>query len=120
MMNRERIVPGEVRVFLNHVYEYKKGVRQLVLYTMSREHEVFASMRLEKSQIPFLTQAVGKNKINLFFGRKECLDAVRTFIDRPLNRLTPEEDFMLGAMLGYDIGRQCMRFCDRKYGCRAG
>lgn len=116
----ERIEPGEIRIFLNHIYEYKKGVRQLVLYTMNRKHEAFAVVRLEKSRIPFLIQKVGDNKINLFFGRCECLDAVRTFIDRPLNRLTPEEDFMLGAMLGYDICRQCMRFCDRKYGRRAG
>ena len=119
-MKRERSVPGEIRIFLNHIYEYKKGVRQLVLYTMNREHEAFAVVRLEKNRIPFLIQKVGDNKINLFFGRRECLDAVRTFVDRPLNRLTPEEDFMLGAMLGYDICRQCMRFCDRKYRHRAG
>lgn len=119
-MNRERMVSAEVRVFLNHMYEYKKGVRQLVLYTMRREHESFAATRLERNGIPFLIQTVGNDKINLFFGRKECLGAVGTFIDRPLNRLTPEEDFMLGAMLGYDICRQCMRFCDRKHGYKTG
>ena len=54
------------------------------------------------------------NKVNLYFGKRACLDAVKTFIDKPLNRLTPEEDFMLGAMLGYDITLQCERFCTRK------
>ena len=41
-------------------------------------------------------------------------DAVRAFIDKPLNRLTPEQDFMLGAMLGYDIIQQCERFCRQR------
>lgn len=35
----ERKVPGEIRIFLNHVYEFKKGVRNMVLYTMNKEHE---------------------------------------------------------------------------------
>ena len=28
--------------------------------------------------------------------------------------LTPEEDFILGAMLGYDICQQCKRYCNKK------
>lgn len=31
--------------------------------------------------------------------------------------LTPEEDFILGAMLGYDICAQCERYCKRKKIC---
>ena len=27
---------------------------------------------------------------------------------------TPEEDFILGALLGYNICKQCERFCSRK------
>ena len=38
-MATERIIPGEIRIFLNHIYEFKKGVRNMVLYTMSREQE---------------------------------------------------------------------------------
>ena len=34
----ERKVPGEIRIFLNHVYEFKKGVRNMVLYTMNKEY----------------------------------------------------------------------------------
>ena len=41
-MATERIIPGEIRIFLNHIYEFKKGVRNMVLYTMSKEHEEFA------------------------------------------------------------------------------
>ena len=31
--------------------------------------------------------------------------------------LSPEEDFILGAMLGYDICAQCERYCERKGRC---
>ena len=65
-------------------------------------------------QIGYMIQEVSEKKVNLYFGKQECLDAVKTFIHKPLNRLSPEEDFMLGAMLGYDISMQCRRYCDRK------
>ena len=113
-MENERGVPGEVRIFLNHIYELKKGVRNMVLYTMNKEHEDFAIRRLESQKIGYLKQEVNENKINLFFGKKECLNAIRLFVNRPLNQLTPEEDFILGAMLGYDICQQCKRFCGKK------
>ena len=92
----ERKVPGEIRIFLNHVYEFKKGVRNMVLYTMNKEHEAFAIRRLERQNISYLIQEVNANKINLFFGKAECMDAIRHIIIRPLNHLTPEEDFIFG------------------------
>ena len=49
-----------------------------------------------------MIQEVSEKKVNLYFGKQECLDAVKTFIHKPLNRLSPEEDFMLGAYLGCD------------------
>lgn len=114
VMAIERKVPGEIRIFLNHVYEFKKGVRNMVLYTMNKEHEAFAIRRLERQNISYLIQEVNANKINLFFGKAECMDAIRHIIIRPLNHLTPEEDFILGAMLGYDICQQCKRYCNKK------
>ena len=70
----ERKVPGEIRIFLNHVYEFKKGIRNMVLYTMNKEHEAFAIQRLEKQNISYLIQEVNTNKINLFFGKAECME----------------------------------------------
>ena len=104
-MATERIIPGEIRIFLNHIYEFKKGVRNMVLYTMSREHEEFAIRRL-------------KNQKNLFFGKPECMEAMRHIIIRPLNQLSAEEDFILGAMLGYDLCQQCKRYCNKKEGIK--
>ena len=37
-----------------------------------------------------------------------------TLIGYAAERLTPEEDFMLGVMLGYDLTMQCERFCNRR------
>ena len=86
-------MPIDMKVLMNHIYEYKKGVRQMILFTMNKRYEQFAT------------------------GRRECLEAIRLIVTRPLNELTPEEDFILGAMLGYDICAQCERFCERKGKC---
>lgn len=108
------IHPAELKVFLNHVYEFKKGVRRMVLYTVNRKYEAFAIARLKRQNIDYLIQPVDQSKINLFFGRPECIHAIRCMVTRPLNQLTPEEDFILGAMLGYDLCAQCERYCARK------
>ena len=113
-MSTPGINPAELKVFLNHIYEFKKGVRQMVLYTTNKKYEDVAVKRLQNQGINFVIQHVDSERINLFFGREECIEAIRMMVTRPLNELTPEEDFILGAMLGYDICGQCRRYCDRK------
>jgi hypothetical protein len=39
---------------------------------------------------------------------------IREIGDKKLNELTPEEDFILGIMLGYDRLRQCNRYLKQK------
>ena len=109
-----RQVPGEIKVLMNHIYEYKKGVRNMILYTLNKNYEEAAIKRLESQNICYVRQDAGERSVNLYFGRPECIEAIRLMVDRPLNRLTPEEDFILGALLGYDICKQCKRFCSRK------
>ena len=113
-MKVTEINPVELKVFLNHIYEYKKGVRQMVLYTTNKKYETFAVNRLKSQRIPFVIQPVDEERINLFFGKAECINAIRLMVTRPLNLLSPEEDFILGAMLGYDICAQCKRYCTHK------
>ena len=111
---------AEIKVLYNHIYEYKKGVRNLILYTLNEQYVSLACERLDKQRIPYLIQRAGKSNINIYFGQPECLETIRTFVSRPLNRLTPEEDFILGALLGYNICEQCKRFCTKKkMTCRA-
>ncbi len=107
---------SNLKVFLNHIYELKKGVRRMALYTTNKKYEDFAVKRLSNQNIKFIVQEVDGKRINLFFGCDECIEAIRLIVDRPLNKLTPEEDFILGAMLGYDICVQCRRYCHRKNG----
>ena len=106
--------PIDLKVLMNHIYEYKKGVRRLVLYTFNKKYQSFAMTRLEHQNIDYIIQPVGNERLNLFFGKKECLDAIRMIVTKPLCQLTPEEDFILGAMLGYDLCAQCERYCERK------
>lgn len=107
-------IANDMKVLMNHIYEYKKGVRRMVLFTFNKRYEDFARTRLEHQNISYLIQPVGNDRLNLFFGRRECLDAIQMMVKRPLSQLTPEEDFILGAMLGYDICAQCERYCERK------
>lgn len=111
------ILPPDMKVLMNHIYEYKKGVRQMVLFTFNKRYEDYATARLKRQNISYILQPVGNDRINLFFGRKQCLEAIRLMVTRPLSQLTPEEDFILGAMLGYDICAQCERYCERR--CRS-
>ena len=106
--------PAAIKVLMNHIYEYQKGVRRMVLFTFNKKYEEYAVTRLRHQNISYLLIPVGNDRMNLFFGRKECLDAIRLMVTRPLNQLSPEEDFILGAMLGYDICAQCERYCTRK------
>ena len=105
------------KVLANHIYEYKKGVRRMILFTCNRRFEQQACHRLCRQSIDYVVQPAGKENVNVYFGRRECLDAIRLFVTRPLNELSPEEDFILGAMLGYDICAQCERYCERKGRC---
>ena len=116
MNMKAEVMPIDMKVLMNHIYEYKKGVRNMVLFTFNKRYEDYALRRLERQGINYIVQPVGNDRLNLFFGKRECLDAIRLMVTRPLNQLSPEEDFILGAMLGYDICAQCERYCERK--CR--
>lgn len=120
MEQQAEMIPADMKVLMNHIYEYKKGVRQMVLYTFNKKYEQFAISRLQRQKIHYVVQPVGNNRLNLFFGQQTCIEAIRLMVNKPLNRLTPEEDFILGAMLGYDIRLQCERYCQRKCKNAAG
>lgn len=113
-MQQKIATPIDLKVLMNHIYEYQKGVRRMVLFTFNKKYEAFARTRLECQHIEYVIQPVGNDRLNLFFGKRECLDAIRMIVTKPLCQLSSEEDFILGAMLGYDICAQCerkKRFC---------
>ena len=99
-MRTTTAIPTEMKVLMNHIYELNKGVRQMVLFTCNKKYGQQAVERLESQGIPYVLQPAGQQNLNVYFGRRECLEAIRLIVTRPLNQLTPEEDFILGAMLG--------------------
>lgn len=107
-------LPIEMKVLMNHIYEYEKGVRPMVLYTFNKRYADYAVKRLANHNISYVIQPAGTDSLNLYFGSPECMDAIRLIITKPLNELSPEEDFILGTLLGYDLRRQCERYCQRK------
>ena len=62
------MISADMKVLMNHIYEYQKGVRQMVLYTFNKKYEQFAIARLEHQHIDYLIKPVGKENLNLFFG----------------------------------------------------
>lgn len=103
-----------LKMLLHHIYEFQKGVRRLVLCTICPTCARLIVERLRAREIEYLVQPVTERKVNLYFGNRDCIDTVRTFVHKPLNELSDEEDFMLGVMLGYDLTMQCRRYCSRK------
>lgn len=105
---------AEMQVLLHHVYEYKKGLRSLVLHTMSTDEQYKTEELLARKGIIYFLQPVNPKKINVFFGKKQCVKIIESFGKKSLSDFTDEEDFILGIMLGYDRTQQCERFIKRK------
>lgn len=101
---------ADLRVFHHHIYEFKKGIRNLILTTEKSKYKTSISERLQKENINYVIHDIAQDKINVYFGAKECVDVVKSFQNPKLNELSPEQDFMLGIMLGYDRVRQCERY----------
>jgi hypothetical protein len=99
---------------LSHcLYELRKGVRQLFLLTMTQPEAQAVRQRLERERVALYIQDVTADKFNLYFGRARYVEIARRLAVRPLNELSPEEDFMLGILLGYERSQQCRRYLVR-------
>ncbi len=97
-------------LFEHQLYEYKKGVRPMVLLTLSAKDKTGAVRRLEDMEVAHLSVPLGTDRVNLFFGDSACIDVIRRMGKKSLTELTPEEDFILGTLLGYDVKQQCHRY----------
>ena len=58
-MQQAEILPADMKVLMNHIYELKKGVRNMVLFTFNKRYETYARTRLEHSGISYIIQPVG-------------------------------------------------------------
>lgn len=98
-----------MELFSNLIYEYKKGMRDLALFCCkSQDVEKFTN-HLNKTDTQYLVFS-SCGKFNIFFGTPDCLEILNRFSSHELDKLTPQEDFILGIMLGYSREEQYKRF----------
>ena len=99
-----------MQVLGHHLYEYCKGLRNLVLHTLERRDVTQAVQRLESAGIDYEVYSINDRRANIFFGASECVDVIRKIGKPSLKNYSPEEDFILGIMLGYERRKQCERY----------
>ncbi|MFW5751285.1 MAG: DUF2023 family protein, partial [Planctomycetota bacterium] len=102
-------------VFTHHCYEYRRGLRKLIMHTAPVGHEGMIRAHLERAGFAYHIQHVGDGDriLNVFFGCEAHVAVVRSFGDKPVNEHSPEQDFILGTLLGYDGTEQCQRYLFR-------
>ena len=103
-----------MKVFIHHIYEYEKGVRNLILHTMMKKYKNTVEKKLKKKNISYLIRELNNGTFNVFFGDDYCIKLLASFGDKKLNEFSNEEDFILGVMLGYGLDQQCQRYLKRR------
>jgi hypothetical protein len=111
----DHCVEGCMQVLNHHIYEYQKGLRDLILHTTHDSFEDRIVRKLEKRNIPYLIYHTADDKINVFFGDGICIEVLKEIDKWDLAKYSDEEDFILGIMLGYDRKKQCVRYLERKH-----
>ncbi|MGN1124751.1 MAG: DUF2023 family protein [Candidatus Gastranaerophilaceae bacterium] len=102
-------------VLNEQIYGYKHGIRPLVLQTMDANDKDAIEKRLKRDNLNYhLAPTPNGKNLNVFLGDKACVDVIKSFGNEPLYNMSPEKDFMLGILLGYDKTKQCERYLERK------
>lgn len=104
----------ELDLFIHMIYELDKGVRVLSLLTTSFDNEDVIKEKLEESGYEYMIEHLNNKMINVYFGISESIKVVKSFKKSSLTHLSPEEDFILGILLGYNTEKQCLRYLSRK------
>ena len=63
-----------MELFKNLIYEHKKGMRDLALYTCKKEKIKYFEKLLYLTKTNYKIMHLPPNKYNIFFGNKECLN----------------------------------------------
>lgn len=56
----------DLRVFHHHIYEFKKGIRNLILTTEKAIYREPIERRLQNENIDYVIHDIGGNKINVY------------------------------------------------------
>lgn len=99
-----------MEVFIHHIYEFEKGIRNLILHTIPEDLLVFVENRLTAKDIAYKIYKLKNGRYNVFFGDSSCIEVIKKINKSNLSEYSAEEDFILGIMLGYDRKKQCDRY----------
>lgn len=108
-------IPKSYPVLNEQIYGYKHGIRPLVLQTFDIKEQEGVEARLKRDNLDYFIKPSpnGKN-ISAIFGDKPCVDVIKSFGKTSFTDLSPEKDFILGVLLGYDKTKQCERYLKLK------
>ena len=100
----------ELAVFFHMIYELNKGLRNLALFTTELENLPIIKERLKQHKYKIIVEQLSDDNINIFFGNNTAINVLKKFGHTSLKEYTPEEDFILGILLGYSTVEQCNRY----------
>lgn len=103
-----------MQVFCHHLYEYEKGIRNLILHTISDELLSIVEKKLNSKSISYIIYKLKNGRANVFFGDTACINVIKSINKSNLSDYNAEEDFILGVLLGYDKVKQCDRYMEYK------
>lgn len=100
----------ELDVFFHMIYELDKGIRGLALLTTNENNLDAVMEKLSLCNYDFIIEKLNSEYVNIFFGKKSQIQVAKKMKRNSLKELNPEEDFILGTLLGYNISVQCERY----------
>ena len=104
-----------MKVFLHHIYEYKKGLRHLILHTTAATHKEAIDKILTDLNISHIFVETAPSKINVFFGDSCNIEIIRTYGYYDLSNFTNEQDLIPVALPGHNSDLQNKRYSEGKY-----
>ena len=117
-VERERVenimLSTNFRILCHHIYEYRKGLRSLVLHTMITNEKEATEALLQRQHIDYIIQPVSPCRFNVYFGDTKFVKIIEMLHITQLSSLSDEQDFILGIMLGYSRATQYERYLQRK------
>lgn len=105
---------NELSVFFHMLYELDKGLRDLALLTTPLDNKEIIEEKLDECGYNYIVEKLKSGFINVFFGIKEPIEVLKKIGKHSLEEYTPEEDFILGVLLGYNTNKQCKRYLAKK------
>ncbi len=101
------------RTLSHMLYELKKGVRPLALGAFEPKCAKEFKELLERKEISYHEEEISPTRTNIYFGNTTCVEVIRSF-EKRMPEFSPEEDFILGTLLGYDARIQSERYLERR------